>query len=101
MSANHATIPKKRRPRHLDDGGDVGSGVRHGFQSGLNSICIATPSPHVLDLASLQAAAPGHRKKRPRFTTIKRAQLPAFEEQAMRAVAARRAGEHYLTCLST
>ena len=101
MSANQAIIPKKRRARRLDDGSNVGGGVRRGYQSGLDSIRIATPSPHILDLASLQAAGPGHRKKRPRFATIKRAQLPAFEEQAMQAVAARRASERCLTRLYT
>jgi hypothetical protein len=74
----------------------------HHSQSGLSAVRIAKPFIHPLDLiASLEEAAPGHRTKRPRYSKIKRAQFPAFEEQAMREAAARKAGEHYLTCVST
>ena len=99
MSAHHAATSKKRKAAPFYDGGSV---IIHGRQSGIDSVRIANPFIHPLDMtAILDADAPGHRKKRPRFKTIRRAQFPAYEEQSRREIAARRAGEYYLTCVST
>jgi hypothetical protein len=89
MSTSQAAIPKKRKVRSLYDGSN---GVSYGRQSGLSAIRIAKPFIHPLDL-SPEEAAPGHQTKRPHYSKIKRAQFSAFEEQAMREAAARKAGE--------
>ena len=92
MSARPADITKKRKARPLYDGGDY---VSHGRQSGINTIRIAKPFTHPLDIAAdSEATASSHQTKRPRYQKITRAQLPTFEERSMRDVAARKAGEH-------
>ena len=98
MSANRATISKKRKVAPIYDGGH---GVRYGHQSGIDGVCISNPFIHPLDLAaSLDPTAPGHRKKHPHYSNITRAQFPAFEERSRRAAAARKAGEYWLICIS-
>jgi len=94
----HGDARKKRKARRLYDGSD---GVSYGRPSGLSSVRIAKPCIDPLDPANLEPAAPGHRTKWARFDKITRAQFPAFEEQAKREIAARRAGKHYLTCVFT
>lgn len=99
MSANHPAISNKRKARPGHDGG---YGISRGRLSGIESIRISNPFIHPLDMdVSLDAAASGHRKKRPRFTEIRRAQLPAFTEQSRQKAAARKAGEYYLNHVST
>ena len=93
MSTSHTAIPKKRKVRPLYDGS---SGVSYGRQSGLSAIRIAKPFTHPLDqIVGPEEAALGYQTKRPRYSKIKRAQFSAFEEQAMREAAARKAGKHY------
>ena len=95
MSARPSGIVKKRKVRTVYDGGDC---VSYGRQSGVNTVRIANPSAHPLDLAaSLEETASGHQTKRPRYQKIVRAQFSAFEERSMREVAARKAGKHRLT----
>jgi hypothetical protein len=98
MSARPAGTTKKRKVRPLYDGGDCAS---HGRQSGINTIRIAKPFTHPLDVAAgLEATASSHQTKRPRYQKITRAQFSTFEERSMRDVAARKAGKHYLTRVS-
>jgi hypothetical protein len=90
---------KRRKVSPLYDGG---GGVSYGRQSGITAIRIAKPFIHPFDMvANLEEAAQGRRMKRSRFDTIKLSQFDAYREQSMREAAARRAGEHYLTCVST
>ena len=80
MSALHIGMCKKRKGIPLCDGSH---GISHGRQPGLSSVRFTKPSIHPLDWnASLEVAAPGRQTKRPRLETIRRAQFPAFEEQA-------------------
>ena len=98
MSANRATISKKRKVAPIYDGGH---GVCYGHQSGIDGVCISNPFIHPLNLAaSLDPTAPGHRKKRPHYSNITHAQFPAFEEQSRQAAAAQKAGEYWLICIS-
>ena len=99
MSAHYTAIPKKRKLRANYDGSD---GISRGRQSGISGLLIAKPFIHPLNMAaSLEVAAPGRRTKRPRFDNISRSQFPAYEEKVMREAAARKAGKHDLTCVST
>jgi len=94
----HGDTGKKRKARRMYDGRD---GVSYGRPSGLSSVRIAKPFIDPLDPANLEPAAPGHRTKRAHFDKIMHTQFPAFEEQARREIAARRAGKHNLTCVFT
>ena len=85
----HGDTWKQCKARRLYDGSD---GVSYGHPSGISSVRIAKPFVDPLDPVNLE---PGHRTKRARFDKITRAQFPAFEEQAKREIAARRAGKHY------
>jgi hypothetical protein len=99
MPACHATLPAKHKTRTLYDGSN---GVSHGCQSGINTICIAKPFAHPLDLAaSLEAAKSGHQTKCPHYNKITWAQFSASEEQAKQEAAAQKAGEYSLTTVST
>ena len=98
MSARPAGITKKRKVRPLFDGGDC---VSRGRQSGINTIRIAKPFTHPLDVdANHEATASSRQTKRPRYQKITRAQFPTFEERSMQDVAARKAGKYYLTRVS-
>ena len=78
MSTRPAGIAKKRKARPLYNGGDS---VSYGRQSGVNTVRIANPSPHPLDLATdPEPTASGPQTKRPRYQKIVRAQFSAFEE---------------------
>ncbi len=99
MSAHRAAIPKKRKVIPLYDGSD---GVSYGRPSGISGIRIATPFVHPIDMfTNPEANPPSRQRKRTRFIDITHAQIPAFQERAKRELAARKAGEHYLTCVST
>ena len=99
MSAHRAAIPKKRKAIRLYDGSD---GLSYSRPSGISGIRIATPFVHPFDMFTSSEAGPsGRQKKRARFIDITHAQIPAFQERAKQELAARKAGEHNVTCVST